>query len=133
MTPDQITLVQDSMKKVIFMKDQLAAEFYDRLFAIRPDTRALFKGDMPAQRQKLMSTLVIAVSNLHDLSKIDAAVRGLGQRHAGYGVKPKDYDDVGAALLHTLERHLGKDFTPELKSAWASVYGSLSKAMIAAA
>lgn len=133
MTPEQITLVQETMKKIVFKKDELAEHFYNRLFELRPDTRKLFKVDMADQRQKLMSTLALAVSNLRDLSGIELAVKQLGARHVKYGVKPADYADVGKALLETLEKNLGDDFTPAVREAWTAVYVLVSNAMLAGA
>ena len=37
---------------------------------------------------------------------------------------------VGAALLDTLAKGLGDEFTPEVRDAWATAYGVLSGAMI---
>lgn len=51
----------------------------------------------------------------------------------GYGVKAAHYAPVGAALIFTLDRGLGREFTSEVKSAWLPAYGALSGAMIAAA
>ena len=42
-------------------------------------------------------------------------------------------DTVGAALLWTLEMGLGRAFTPEVKDAWATVYGLLATTMKTAA
>ena len=50
-------------------------------------------------------------------------------RHSGYGVTEAHYRVVGEALLWTLERGLGPDFTPEVRAAWAKVYGVLAAAM----
>lgn len=50
-----------------------------------------------------------------------------------YGVQPQHYDTVGAALLLTLEQGLGAAFTPEVKQAWATVYGVLASTMKSAA
>ena len=38
---------------------------------------------------------------------------------------------VGAALLWTLEKGLGADFTPEVKAAWTDTYTSLAGVMMA--
>ena len=57
----------------------------------------------------------------------------LGADHAGYGVKPWDYNVVGAAFLWTLEQGLGGDFTDEVKSAWGAVYDVLASTMKAGA
>jgi len=133
MTPEQIRLVQHSFAKVAPIAEDAAVLFYDRLFTMDPSLRSLFKGDMKEQGKKLMTMLNIAVAGLSDLDKIVPAVQQLGRRHTGYNVKPEHYATVGEALLWTLEQGLGDAFTAEVKDAWATVYGIVSKTMIAAA
>ncbi|MGE5148514.1 MAG: globin domain-containing protein, partial [Rhodospirillaceae bacterium] len=53
----------------------------------------------------------------------------LGERHKGYGVTADHYAPVGAALLWTLEKGLGADFTPETKEAWTAAYTALAGVM----
>lgn len=50
----------------------------------------------------------------------------LGRRHVVYGVTPAMYAYMGEALLFTLEKLLGEDFTPEVQEAWEIVYNELS-------
>ena len=133
MTPDQIGLVQDSFKQVEPIAETAAALFYDRLFALDPALRPLFRGDMTEQGRKLMQALTIVVKGLTRLDKILPAVQDLGRRHVHYGVQDRHYDTVGAALLWTLEQGLGEAFTPPVKDAWATAYGLLAGAMKAAA
>lgn len=129
MTPEQVALVQGSFRKVAPISDAAADIFYDRLFAIAPELRPLFPEDMRPQKKKLMQMLATAVTNLHQIDAIVGPVRDLGQRHAGYGVEPAHYDKVGEALIFTLEKGLGDDFTPDVKDAWAETYGVLSATM----
>jgi len=131
MTPQQITLVQSSFQKVVPIAGTAADLFYDRLFEIAPETRALFPSDLSEQKKKLVAMLATAVTNLHQLETILPAVKELGQRHKGYGVTPAHYAPVGAALLWTLEKGLGPDFTPEVKSAWTETYTALAGVMSA--
>ena len=133
MTPEQQTLVGGSFAKVAPIAAQAAAMFYDRLFALDPGLRPLFKGDMTEQGQKLMAMIGTAVANLHRLGDIVPAVRDLGKRHGGYGVKDADYDTVAGALLWTLEQGLGADFTPATRDAWVACYGVLAREMKTAA
>ncbi len=136
MTPDQVTLVQESFKKVVPIADQAADLFYDRLFTIAPDVRSLFPADLSEQKKKLMQVLATAVTNLHQVEKVLPAVEELGRRHVAYGVTEEHYGPVGAALLWTLEQGLGPDFTPPVKAAWTETYitiaGVMSKATAAA-
>jgi hypothetical protein len=46
MTPEQVTLVQQSFAQVAPIADQAAAMFYDRLFEIAPAVKPLFPSDM---------------------------------------------------------------------------------------
>ncbi len=133
MDQEQQDLVRASFAKVAPIADVAAGLFYDRLFATDPALRPLFKGDMARQGQLLMTMIATAVENLHQLDQILPAVRDLGQRHAGYGVKETDYDTVGGALLGTLEQALGAEFTPAVRDAWAACYQTLAGEMKAAA
>jgi len=132
MTPQQVELVQTSFKKVVPIAATAADLFYNRLFEIAPETRAMFPKDLAEQKGKLMSMLGTAVTNLHKLDTILPAVKDLGQRHKGYGVTAAHYAPVGAALLWTLEKGLGPDFTPEVKAAWTETYTALAGVMTAA-
>ncbi len=130
MTPEQIKLVQESLSKVAPISDEAAMLFYDRLFEIAPQLKALFPADMTEQRRKLMSTLVIVVSGLSDLPSILPAASALATRHVAYGAKAEHYPVVGQALLWTLEKGLGKDWTADVAAAWLAAYTTLSSFMI---
>lgn len=133
MTPEQAVLVKNSWALVTPIADKAAELFYGKLFEMDPELKSLFKGDMTEQGRKLMSMINTAVTGLDKLEVIVPAVEQLGLRHVAYGVKDKDYDTVGDALLWTLEAGLGENFTPDIKEAWAVVYGVLSNTMKAAA
>ena len=126
MTPDQIKLVQQSFSKVASISDQAAAIFYDRLFEVAPQVKAMFPADMTEQRKKLMATLAVVVNGLSDLSSIQPVASALAKRHVGYGAKPEHYPVVGAALLWALEKGLGEEWTSEVAAAWTTAYGTLS-------
>ena len=65
MDQTQQALVRSTFAKIEPMSDQAAAMFYDRLFAIDPDLRPMFKNDMKKQGAMLMAVLATAVGNLH--------------------------------------------------------------------
>jgi hemoglobin-like flavoprotein len=132
MNPSDVSLVKASFRQVAPMADQAAALFYARLFELDPELRPLFRGDLQEQGRKLMTMLATAVAALDRLETIVPAVRALGARHAGYGVTEEHYATVGAALLWTLEKGLGAEFTPAVRDAWTSVYSLLANTMIEA-
>lgn len=133
MNSRQIQLVQSSFAKVTPIADTAADLFYTRLFELDPSLSRLFRGDRVEQGRKLMQMIGAAVRGLDDLDKLVPVVRQLGVRHLGYGVEDSHYDTVAAALLWTLEKGLGKDFTSEVREAWTEVYGVLAKTMKEAA
>ncbi|MGJ5008775.1 globin family protein [Bradyrhizobium oligotrophicum] len=133
MTPSQIALVQDSFAKVAPISDQAATIFYDRLFEVAPQVRAMFPDDLTEQRKKLMATLAVVVNGLTNLPAILPAASALAKRHVDYGARPEHYPVVGAALLWTLEKGLGDGWTPEVAAAWTAAYATLSGYMIAEA
>jgi nitric oxide dioxygenase len=133
MTPDQVNIVQQSFAKVAPIADQAAVLFYGRLFEIAPAVKSMFPADMNEQRRKLMATLAIVVNGLSNLEMILPAVNSLATRHVAYGAKPEHYPVVGEALLWTLEKGLGADWTPEVAEAWTAAYATLSGFMISQA
>ena len=133
LTTDEIEMVQTSWKKCIPIADKAAELFYGRLFELDPNLKPLFKGDMAEQGKKLMTMITVAVNGLNDLEKIVSAVKQLGVRHVGYGVEDSHYDTVGSALVWTLGKGLGEEFTDSLKNSWVKVYNLLATTMKEAA
>jgi hemoglobin-like flavoprotein len=129
MTPDEKVLVQSSFQKVVPIANTAAELFYNRLFELDPALKPLFKNDIKEQGRKLMKMLGMAVDGLDELNTLIPILRGLGKQHITYGVKDNDYNTVGEALLWTLEKGLGADFTPEVKQAWIAVYMVLANVM----
>jgi hemoglobin-like flavoprotein len=130
MTPEEIKLVQKSFGQVAPIADQAASMFYDRLFEIAPAVKPLFHADMAEQRRKLMTMLAVVINGLSNLDAVLPAASALAKRHVAYGVKPEHYDAVGEALLWTLERGLGAQWSGELKAAWSATYATLAGFMI---
>ena len=129
MTPEQVLLVQRSFKQIAPIADVAGDLFYNRLFAIAPEVRQLFPTDLRLQKSKLFSMLATVVGNLQRIDQLLPAVEDLGRRHVAYGVTAAHFEPVGQALLWTLERGLGADFTPAVKAAWTEAYSLLAGAM----
>ena len=129
MTPEQILLVRLTFAQVMTNEMEAGRLFYDRLFTIAPDTRAMFKPDIKSQAGKLMNSLAITISNLRNPGGLEHILEGLGRRHAKYGVRDRHYDQVREALLWMLEKRLGDAFTVEAKTAWSILYLEVVDAM----
>lgn len=125
-----VAVLERSFARVKPRATQFAADFYDELFTLHPETRPLFAGaDMAEQRKKLMDSLVLVMETLENPDVLTAALRRLGGRHAGYGVRDEHYAMVATALLHTFARHLGDEWTPEVERAWVEAYTAIAGIM----
>ncbi len=134
MNQDQKDVIRRTWALVTPIADIAATLFYDRLFEIDPPTRLLFRAEgLDEQRSKLMQTLDALVRGLDQLDDLAPVLEELGRRHVRYGVQDAHYDSVGAALLWTLERGLGANWSDEAREAWSEVYGLASEIMKQAA
>src|SRR5260370_39506890 len=130
MQQKQKEIVRQTWNQLVPIASPAATLFYQRLFEIDPSTRPLFSGtDMPEQRRKLMQVIGLAVNGLDQSTESLQSVAQLGARHLNYGVTDKHYDSVGETLLWTLGQGLGESVTPEVKEAWATVYGVIADTM----
>src|SRR5579884_1182452 len=126
MNSEQVALIRDSFAKIAPIAEEAAALFYSRLFEVTP----LFRGDMKEQGRKLMATLAAVVNGLAEIEAILPAASALARQHVAYGVRAEHYAPVGVALLWTLERGLGEEWTTDLAAAWTNAYTTLSGYMI---
>lgn len=133
MTPRQIELVQTSFKLLAPRGDEISEIFYNRLFVIAPQARALFPDDMASQREKLIQMLAFVVHRLHTVTEVIRPIENLGIRHSAYGTTAEHYPVVGEALLWTLKEVAGDAFDDELREAWTVAYGTMAQLMIDAA
>ncbi len=129
----QQELVRKTFARLMVMPEVAGALFYERLFAVSPSFRPLFKNDMRTQGIKLMTMLAMVVYHLPEPGQVLPAIRDLAVRHVQYGVKLADYDTLREALLWTFEQTLGNDFTPAVREAWTVCYDELAGEMKAAA
>lgn len=131
MTPDQIAAVQRHFMSVYPVKAKVTETFYQRLFEIAPNVRALFPQDMTVQREKLAGTLAFVVKNLANTDHLQIAVAGLSRRHRGYGTKAAHFAPVGEALLYALDAGGPEPMSDAERDAWSAAYDMIAAAMIA--
>jgi hemoglobin-like flavoprotein len=129
-TPDELALVQETVRIAAADPDALARGFYDRLFNIAPHTRALFPEDMTEQRGKLVDEFEFLVAAATDLDTFVTRARELGARHVDYGVTTAHYDDVETALMGALADRLGDEWNGEREDAWRRLYRLIAETML---
>ena len=127
----QIELLETSFQAITPRGEAFVTAFYERLFTRFPQTRAFFSStDMKEQRKKLLGALALVIQNLRKPEVLTSALKGLGQRHVTYGVRPEHYPIVGAILLETFADFLVEHWTPALHDAWAQAYEAVSAIML---
>jgi nitric oxide dioxygenase len=122
-------LVRDSFPCLREEAGPLALLFYGRLFALEPELRAMFHGDIGRQGQKLMEMLTAVVDGLDRMESLRPALEAMGQRHAGYGVAPRHYALVEASMAWAVAQTLETGGRDEVVEAWRKVLRIVSETM----
>ena len=130
MTPEEARHITFSFGRVFPYRSKLTSVFYEKVFEIAPEARALFPKDMSGQKEKLAHTLNLVVTNLNKLDETLAAGTALGARHAGYGATEAHYDVVGIALIAALKQVTPGGLSAEEEHAWIAAYNVISQVMI---
>ena len=128
-----VEIIRNSFAEVEDRADELSKYFYAVLFARAPETRELFPANMEIQRSRLLRALVHVVQMVDRPDDLVPFLSQLGRDHRKFGVVTRHYDAVGAALLASLEHHLGNAWIPPVADAWTTAYGVIAQAMRTAA
>ena len=131
LTTKEIALVKKSWVSIRKIDPVIIADvFYTKLFHENPELRKMFPKDIEEQYTKLIDMLNTIIARLEKLDDLKGDIVQMAKRHVNYGVKPEHYNMVGKALLWTLQKTLGADWNPELRTAWVNCYAVLSGTMI---
>ncbi|TCP70954.1 globin domain-containing protein [Sphingomonas sp. PP-CE-1G-424] len=133
LTADQVRLVTESYVLIGRSPRPYSELFYHRLLLDHPFARALFPDDLRHQAFVFEKTIAILVREVGNIAGLRPTLADLARKHVGYGVKPYQYDAVGAVLIATFSEILGSRFTPEIREAWEAVYAETAGVMIAEA
>jgi len=131
--PHEVQLVQQTFAMVNCVATTASHLLFNRLFELDPDLRALFHNDINSQRLKFMAALRFMVNALDDPDTLAAMADRLGQVHAARGITRKQYALLEDAWLWTLQRTLGRSFTPQVHAAWRKAYALFAGQMQQAA
>lgn len=136
LTSHQVGLLKKSFRQL--NADQVANDFYNRLFTQYPAVKHFFPADMSDLSTKLMSVFELVVFSFeektHDQFLLQDALivplRELGRKHDAKGIEPRHYTIANGLLLETM-RDAGKDFfTNEVADAWKIALDQLTAAML---
>lgn len=126
----QRQLIRESLGLVRARLLPASTQFYENLFALSPDMRALFRTDLAGQGMRFMTTLTTIAELIDDPDELAVEIDGLARAHRGIGVRAEHFGPMGAALLVTLGETLGPAFTCEVRAAWRAAYNDFAAMMI---
>ncbi len=133
LTADQVRLVTESYVLIGRSPRPYSELFYHRLLLDHPFARALFPDDLRHQAFVFEKTIAILVREVGNIAGLRPTLADLARKHVGYGVRPYQYEAVGAVLIATFSEILRSRFTPEIREAWETVYAETAGVMIAEA
>jgi hemoglobin-like flavoprotein len=130
MTSNQRQLVRQSFDALRDQAGPVSLLFYGKLFELDPSARPMFHIDLALQGRKIVDTLATVTESLDRFESIRPRLADLGRQHAGYGVRPEQYDTITTALLWAIGQALGADFDSPTREAWKLALTAVSAAMI---
>jgi hemoglobin-like flavoprotein len=113
-------LIVESFELAASRCDDLTPLVYDRLFAVKPETRSLFRAD-PKNLIK-GSMLELALEAVLDFAGEKKASHRLifceVQSHDAYGTQPEIFTVFFVVMRDVVRDLLGADWTAEIEAAW---------------
>ena len=115
----------------LMLQDEVAFAqlFYNKVFAIAPQARGLFRSNMTDQGRLLTHMLGGIVYSLSRPEHLTTGLKKLGQSHIKYGVKPAHYPIVKQAMMETIDETLGDLKTEKSLDAWSTALDFVMDAM----
>lgn len=113
--------------------DAFARAFYEKLFALHPALRSMFKNDMAAQRKKLFDALAFVISHLRQPETVRTHLVEMGKRHVGYGAKPEHYPIVCRVMVEAMAETGGAEWNATLTNEWSQALGLVAEVMLSGA
>jgi nitric oxide dioxygenase len=132
LTPHEAQLIRASYEKLLPRVAEASVSFYETLFDLAPELRALFRDDLAGQGMRFMSAIGVIVGHLDAPQLLDQRLQALGRSHAAFGLTETNYRAMEEALFITLREALGPDFTRATQEAWRIAFRHMTEAMIRA-
>ena len=124
MTQLQIRLVRESWEAARREPLALKILFYERLFYLAPETRAIFQ--RVGHSKILIRNLQAIVDRLEVLDDSTYFIPCLADEFVPMAVRATHYPVIGEALLWTIEKRLGCRWNRQTGTAWQTLYDTLT-------
>lgn len=128
MQDDSIEIIQIAWRRSKGVGAVLGAVFYRNLLSINSQLRTVITSGLQSQHDLLLNHLLDeVVEALNEHAKLKSALTKLRGMFWFGSNGDRPFDDIGSAILMTLEQVLADDFTSQMGSARAAVEGRLSE------
>ncbi len=125
-----IQRLEASFKLLAPRGPELIDHFYAHLFSKNPALRPLFPRDMVSQKQKLLTSLMLAIRGLRSPEKLRQPLLDMGRRHFSYQTKPEHYAVVRDTLIGVMRDMTGTGWTEQLTQDWSEALNLVAGVML---
>jgi hemoglobin-like flavoprotein len=133
MNQNDVKMVQESWSRVEDIGPVAVELFQRNLLDNRPWLTAPYTGYVDDWKTMVLQTFGQALKGMHALDTHSSLLMQIGRVNASCGVQSHHYPCFEVALLQTLGRLLGAEFSSPLKEAWTAVLGTMRRLMLAGA
>ncbi|NYH53195.1 hemoglobin-like flavoprotein [Nocardiopsis arvandica] len=128
--PAVIEAVRHSCSSLPHGSTRLAERFYQNLFSMAPEVRAMFPENMRTQKERMAFALLEVVHYLDQPDEVAGYLRQLGAQHRReLAVEPEHYPYVGRALVRAVSE-ISPTWSSSMSSAWVMVYEWITANML---
>jgi hemoglobin-like flavoprotein len=116
--------IHASLNKILQARDEVGRMFYDHFLSQYPEVQRYFQGvDLKRQSVLLTTALMIIERHFgHPTPALEQYLQYLGSRHHGQQIPREVYTVWMQAMLETLQRFHGAEWTPALESQWRKAF-----------
>ena len=125
-----VELLESSFKLLAPRGPELVDRFYAHLFAENPQVRPMFPKDMVEQKQKLLASIQLVISNLRKPDALHEPLTELGRRHLHLGTQPDHYPIVRDTLIGVMRDMAGEAWTQDFEHVWTDALNLIAGIMI---
>lgn len=104
-----------------------ALAYYQRLFALNPTLLLQSERELETESERLLKLLQEATALADRPQQLRALLARPGGGCASYDAGGRNHDVAGEALLWSLSTTLGREFTPEARTAWAGLHAMVGE------
>jgi hemoglobin-like flavoprotein len=130
LTNEQIETLRTSFRALAARGDEMAGQFYLRLFARQPSLRAVLPRDEWQRNRDLLTGLGMVVKNLHRLGAVEHLLMEFGAKAARAGVTPQQYGVARESMLDAMRGVAGSAWTEELEEGWGTALNTAASVVL---